>query len=256
MDERRLIRSHTQARIKRWLSAPFDREELRMPTNNVQQAPSGHRAPRWAMPCFVLWGLGACGQDTVVEVSVMGLSPVVNLLQVNAACSHGSGPSCNGGQWPQVDFHQNLNTFYVTIPASMGGTLTLDVEAQSRRPDQMMYVCGISSAHREVPLTSSFVPIDLELKSEPLTLTDFSPAYGFATGGIDVTLSGQGFTSNTVVKFDSIEANVSQVSDCQLTAILPPHQQITEVEAVVLVESSKMHPMQTASAPSKFLYRR
>ena len=165
----------------------------------------------------VLLCLCSCARDTLVFVSVSGGSWQVDSLQVRAT---------HGGEVVSQGFGKHLEGFTIQLPPGAAGTLTLKVEGQSAK-DQTGQSCTVAVGQREVQLVPSAVHrTTVELVPAPLRVDGFFPTQGPRNGGQEITIRGQGFGRQSIVRFDGREARQAQrptlqPSPCEIKVILP-----------------------------------
>ncbi|MGH9281686.1 MAG: virginiamycin B lyase family protein, partial [Acidimicrobiales bacterium] len=99
--------------------------------------------------------------------------------------------------------------------------------------------------------TSGLAEADLYASLAPLAVTGVAPDEADPVGGIQVTVSGSGFTTASSVRFGDAEAPFNTDSDTQITVTsVPPHEGDGVVDVVVTAE----HGTSAPSAASRFTY--
>src|SRR5216683_246961 len=117
--------------------------------------------------------------------------------------------------------------FMCTTTVSFGSTATSDFKVDS--DTQITVVSPPGSGIVDVTVTtpsgtsSTTYDDQFDYIPPPPTVTGIDPNNGPATGGISVTITGTGFTSDASVLFGSTPASgITFISDTKITAISPP----------------------------------
>ena len=111
-----------------------------------------------------------------------------------------------------------------------------------------MHGCYDSACSQEIQESPLTISVTYVVEAAPVTLTGISPSATVAGGpGFTLTLTGTGFSKDSIVVFNQTAQPTTFVSPTQLTATIGANMLVTPEEGMVTVESSNQKDAQVSA---------